>query len=305
MITRLRYSLPKRDGILLRYGLADPYLWSEASPLPGFSTESLADILTAPLSSIPASLPSLRFALDGLRFQQSAPPARFAEVPVNALIPSGDIPSMRASAEAAIAASFRTLKVKIGRDIDAEIEFLSTLASARPHLRFRLDANTRFTLRQAADLLPRLAPVNPEYLEQPVASAEDLMALARISPIPIAADESVRSVEDAQLLLKDGAVKILILKPMMIGYWSDVIRIMESAYAKNVACVVTTSLESGVGRRLTAMFTSTYAPLIHAHGLATGFIHDTDILRDDHLIRDGFYHPEPIGEIRTDLLHPL
>ncbi len=305
MITRLRFALPKRDGLLLRYGLAEPFLWSEASPLPGFSSESLADILHAPLASIPDSLPSLRFALDGLRFQQSGIPERFAEVPVNALIPSGDIPTMRSAAEAAIAAGFRTLKVKIGRDLEAEIEFLSTLASLHPHLKLRLDANARFTLKQAVEFLPRLASVNPEYLEQPVASTEDLMALARVSPIPIAADESVRTPDDAKRLLQDGAVKVLILKPMMIGWWSDVIRIMESAYAKNVACVVTTSMEAGVGRRLTAMFTSTYAPLIHAHGLATGFLHPTDILRDDHLIRDGFYHPEPIGEIRTDLLSPV
>jgi o-succinylbenzoate synthase len=305
MITRLRFALPKRDGLLLRYGLAEPYLWSEASPLPGFSSESLADILTAPLSSIPDSLPSLRFALDGLRFQQSGFPERFAEVPVNALIPSGDIPSMRAAADVAIAAGYRTLKIKIGRDIDAEIEFLSTLAALHPHLRVRLDANARFTLRQATELLPRLASVNPEYLEQPVASTDDLMALARLSPIPIAADESVRTPDDAKRLLQDGAVRVLILKPMMIGWWSDVIRIMESSYSKNVACVITTSLESGVGRRLTAMFASTYAPLIHAHGLATGFLYPTDLLRDDHLIRDGFYHPEPIGEIRTDLLSPV
>ncbi len=304
MITRLRFALPKRDGLLLRYGLAEPFLWSEASPLPGFSSESLADILTAPLSSIPASLPSLRFALDGLRFQQALPTS-FSAVPVNALIPSGDVPSMRALAEAAIAGGFRTLKIKIGRDIDAEIELLSTLASLHPHIKFRLDANARLSLRQATELLPRLASVNPEYLEQPVASTEDLMALARLSPIPIAADESVRTIDDAERLLADGAVKVLILKPMMIGYWSDVIRIMELSFAKNVACVITTSLESGIGRRLTAMFTSTYAPLIHAHGLATGFIHDTDLLRDDHLIHDGFYHPEPIGDIRTDLLHSL
>lgn len=305
MITRLRFALPDRDGLILRYGLAEPFLWSEASPLPGFSSESLADILTAPLSSIPDSLPSLRFALDGLRFQQSGLPERFAEVPVNALIPSGDIPSMRAAAEAAIAAGFRTLKVKIGRDIEAELEFLSTLAALHPHLRLRLDANARLPLSQATELLPRLASVNPEYLEQPVASTEDLMALARVSPIPIAADESIRTADDAKRLLTDGAVRVLILKPMMIGWWTDVIRIMETAYTKNVACVVTTSLESGVGRRLTAMFASTYAPLIHAHGLATGFLYLTDLLRDDHLIRDGFYHPVPITNLQTDLLLPI
>jgi L-alanine-DL-glutamate epimerase-like enolase superfamily enzyme len=212
---------------------------------------------------------------------------------------------MRAAAEAAVAAGFRTLKIKIGRDIDAEIEFLSTLASLHPHLRLRLDANARLSLAQATELLPRLASLNPEYFEKPVASTEHLMSLARISPIPIAADESVRTPDDAKRLLDDGAVRVLILKPMMIGYWSDVIRIMESSYNKNVVSVITTSLESGIGRRLTAMFTSTYAPLIHAHGLATGFIHDTDLLRDDHLIRDGFYYPEPIGDIQTDLLFPV
>lgn len=294
MISRFRYRLDHREGLIIRYGLKEPFVWSEAAPFPGFSHESLDDILNAPLHDIPETLPSLRFAIDGIRFQQTPAPPRFQEIAVNALIPSSDPASMESSAEAAILAGYRTLKIKVGQNIEDEIEVLQSLAARHPHIKLRLDANGRFTLPQLVDLLPSLSSVNPEYLEQPVASTEDLMRLARISTIPIAADESVRTPADAQRLLSDGAVNVLILKPMLIGYWADTLRILESAYRHNVACVITTSMESGVGRRLTAMFASRHAPLTLAHGLSTGSLMKHDLLRDSHLIRDGFYHPEPI-----------
>ncbi len=297
MISRFLYRFEHREGLIIRYGLKEPFIWSEAAPFPGFSHESLDDILNAPFHDIPETLPSLRFAIDGIRFQQTPAPPRFQEIAVNALIPSSDAALMESAAEAAILAGFRTLKIKVGLNIEAELDVLHRIATHHPHIKLRLDANARFTLPQLVDLLPALSSINPEYLEQPVASTDDLMRLARISTIPIAADESVRTPADANRLLSDGAVKVLILKPMLIGYWSDTIRILESAYHHNVACVITTSMESGIGRRLTAMFTSRHAPLTHAHGLSTGFLMTQDLLRDSHLIRDGFYHPEPIGDI--------
>lgn len=319
MIARFRYRLDlraplrladksytHRDGLLLRYGFGDgPFAWADASPLPGFSKETLEDVLHARMSDIPDHLPSLRFAVDSLRQFPTLPTDTLPYVPVNALIGSSTPEEMMIRAEAAILAGYRTLKVKIGRSFQDEIAFLESFVDRHPQIRLRLDANASLSLPEAIGWLPRLAGFDPEYLEQPVADTDDLMALARSSPVPIAADESVRSHAEAERLLKDGAVRVLILKPMMIGWWSDTLAILEDAYRRDVACVITSSLESGVGRRITAAFTARYAPLGHAHGLATGALFDRDVLAEPDPIRNGAYFPEAMPLLDHTMLEPV
>lgn len=319
MIARYRYRLAfrsplrladktftHREGMLLRYGYGDaPPVWAEASPLPGFSTETLADVLSARMTDIPDHLPSLRFAIDSLRQGGALPLGDLPRVPLNALVGSRSAEEMMREAEAAVAAGFKTLKVKMGRSFTDEFAFLEAFVDRHPGIRLRLDANASLTYAEAADWLPRLAGFKPEYLEQPVAGTEDLMALARISPVPVAADESVRSYADAKRLLKDGSVRVLILKPMLIGWWADSLAILDDAYRQDVACVVTTSLESAVGRRITAAFTARYAPMGHAHGLATGSLFDGDVIPGADPIRDGHFHPEPVRDLDLDRLEPV
>ena len=319
MIARFRYHLDlraplrmadktytHRDGLLLRYGSGeDSFVWADASPLPGFSTESLEDVLSARMSDIPEHLPSLRFAVDSLRQVSGLPFGAMPYVPVNALIGSAAPEEMMVQAEAAIQAGYKTLKVKIGRSFSDEFTFLEAFADRHPHIRLRLDANASLSLRDAIDRLPRLAEFKPEYLEQPVAGTDDLLALARVSPVPIAADESVRSRADAARVIRDGAVRVLILKPMMIGWWADTIAILEDAYRHDVACVLTTSLESAVGRRITAAFAARYAPLGHAHGLATGSLFTRDVIVKPDPIRNGDYHPESVSDIDSAMLEPV
>ena len=102
-----------------------------------------------------------------------------------------------------------------------------------------------------------------------------------------------------------GAVRVLILKPMMIGWWADTIAILEDAYRHDVACVLTTSLESAVGRRITAAFAARYAPLGHAHGLATGSLFTRDVIVKPDPIRNGDYHPESVSDIDSAMLEPV
>lgn len=319
MIARFRYRLDlcaplrladktytHREGLLLRYGSGDgSFAWAEASPLPGFSKETLEDVMYARVSDIPDHLPSLRFALDSLRQFPVLPFDSLPFVPVNALIGSAAPDEMMRQAEAAVTVGFKTIKVKIGRSFTDECVFLESFVDRHPHIRLRLDANASWSLRDAIDRLPRLAEFKPEYLEQPVAGTDDLMALARVAPVPIAADESVRSHADAKRLLKDGGVRVLVLKPMMIGWWADTIAILEDAYRRDVACVITSSLESAVGRRITAAFAARYAPLGHAHGLATGTLFSRDVILKPDPIRNGAFHPETVAELDPTMLEPV
>ena len=47
-------------------------------------------------------------------------------------------------------------------------------------------------------MITRLAAFDLEYVEQPVASLDDLAAVRRRVDVPIAADECIRSLDDAR-----------------------------------------------------------------------------------------------------------
>ena len=73
-------------------------------------------------------------------------------------------------------------------------EPLTTLSYLREHTDkpFRLDANEGFTYQQFVEILPALAALNIEFIEQPLAKNnwEEMKKLYTESPIPLIADES-------------------------------------------------------------------------------------------------------------------
>lgn len=197
---RLQFS--QRSGLLLvlrdcegRIGLG------EASPLPGYSGEDLAQCLAqlqtvsfAPLvTELPyaAGLPDLvqlgqrvdalalpaaagcavQTALLDLLGQQLQLPVTtllggaVSTVPVSGLV-VGDTPEqLLASAQLAWSQGLRVLKVKLGRpgQFEAELALLKELrAQLGPTLRLRLDGNGAFTLREAVPKLHALASLVPE-----------------------------------------------------------------------------------------------------------------------------------------------
>ncbi|OQY19159.1 MAG: hypothetical protein B6I34_09885 [Anaerolineaceae bacterium 4572_32.1] len=87
---------------------------------------------------------------------------------------------------------FRILKLKGGLDLEEDIRRIQAIHNALPNLTLRLDADQGYTVRQALNVA-RTLENKLEMLEQPT-PAGDLDALreiARRSPVPILADESV------------------------------------------------------------------------------------------------------------------
>jgi len=145
-------------------------------------------------------------------------------------------------------------------------------------VRIRVDANQAWTPEEAIESLRALAFHDLEYAEQPVA-AEDLEGLARVRRecrIKIAADESVRDLKSAEMVHYRSAADILVLKPTALG------GLRTSRAAQNVAAdggmgiVVTSLLESVVGRTAALHFAASLGATPFAHGVATG-----DALRED------------------------
>lgn len=108
-------------------------------------------------------------------------------------------------AERYLGLGFTCLKIKIGRDPDADLELLERLRrNCGPEISIRVDANRGYTLEQTARLWPAIDRWDIEIVEQPVAVRD----FARLRELPveqrrkIAADESLLDARDALGLLQ-------------------------------------------------------------------------------------------------------
>ncbi len=307
----------RRRGWLVRIGDASspPVGYGEAAPLPGHGGEPLADVrpAIAALARILAAAPppgdDSREALTSLAAELSAavphapcavaavvtaladraarrsglPLARWldasatAGVDVNATI--GAVPPAEAAerARAAVAAGFRTLKLKMG---DGPVDIArarAVRAAVGPTVRLRGDANGGWSEDSARCKLAALAPLDLAFVEQPTA-ASDVAALARLhawSPVPIAADEALLPPlgPGAEALLQTQAASVWVLKPALLGGPFVAMDLAQRAAAAGIEVVITTALDAAVGRRMAMHVASAITGRRHADGLATaGFL---------------------------------
>lgn len=219
----------------------------EASPLPGFSSDTLADcqralenldlnasrcafdadawpILPA-LSALPAARCAFETAYADLWAQRIGPHIPLASVLAGgqALL-SGPIAlnalcDSLASAQQAVAMGARTLKLKIGgADFSAELSLLTTLRHALPpDIALRLDINGAWTESEALERLPRLREYTPQYVEQPVAAGTGSLARLSIPGVSLAADESLLVPSERDALLSQASCVAWVIKPMLLG----------------------------------------------------------------------------------------
>lgn len=244
----------RRDGLLLLLWDADGRVGlGEASPLPGYSADSLAqcdarlrqvpwgelalelcDGLSGATERVLAGLPAAarcaaetalldlvaqRRAVPLATLLRGAPPP--AGVAVSALL-SGESPdALLASARAAQRRGFSVLKLKLGRPGGAAWELAAVRLLRQqlgPEVTLRLDANRAWSLAEATEQLAALAELAPEQVEEPLADVRQLPRLR--TALPIALDESLQHLDPATEvapLLAAGAVRALVLKPMALG----------------------------------------------------------------------------------------
>jgi L-alanine-DL-glutamate epimerase-like enolase superfamily enzyme len=136
-------------------------------------------------------------------------------------LPIGPISRIVETARAWYGRGFRTLKMKVGHDVEDDIRRVEAVGAACPQSTFVLDANEGFSFEEAHECMQAMErlqlPVN--LFEQPVAreDVEAFVALRRSGTIPLAADESVRSIDDARQLIEHRAVDVLNLKITKCG----------------------------------------------------------------------------------------
>lgn len=157
-----------------------------------------------------------------------------------------------AEAEGLLARGFRDIKVKIGLNLDEDVERVLAL---RKRLgagwRLYLDANQGYSPAEAIKLVERLAGAEAgvELIEQPVAATdlEGLATVTRHSPIPIVADEAVKDPASLVRILERRAAHMINVKLMKCGGPSAAEVLVRMAEAAGMKAMVGCMIESRVG----------------------------------------------------------
>lgn len=277
----------------------------EAAPLPGFSRDTLADaeraLLECPVDLIEdvaeqgfaqperllhdlsrlsvVSAPSARFALEIAIVGLVA--ARRGRAPCSVLrgpnsesrdaVPLAQLVDMaraESEVEVALAAGYSAVKLKLGTELgfDRELEVIARLR-ARFGVDFglRLDANQSFGVDQAPARLQALAAFNPEFVEEPTAASH---APNEPPPLPIALDESLTApAELDEWALAARNVRVLVLKPTLLGGMAVTARFVERARALGLEWILSHTFESSVGYRGLKTLAFTLPSSRLAHGL--------------------------------------
>ena len=117
-------------------------------------------------------------------------------------------------------------------------------------VKFRIDVNGKLDLVKAIRFCKSMEKFNIDYIEQPLGAneLENLSELRMHTSIRIAVDESLTDYLTAQKIIDNQSADILVIKPMVIGSYSDINKIIKIATENYMECIITNMLDSGINR---------------------------------------------------------
>lgn len=233
--------------------------WGEFSPFPEYPPTTTARWLAAGLEAAVREWP--------------APLRR--QIPVNVTIPAVE---PEVAYHTVIESGCRTAKVKVAEPGEDQALDEARVAAVRdalgPDGRVRIDVNGQWTVDEAVARIEALSVHGLEYVEQPVATIDELIELRRRIDVPIAADEAVRTADDPMEVVERGGADLLALKVQPLG---GVHRTLDLAKRSGLAVVISSALETSVGLAAGLAAAAALPELPYACGLATGALLEGDV----------------------------
>ena len=256
----------------------------EASPLPGYSPESIEDVaqelhdlIDAPIEVDPSFAP--RAFLDSMPEVQRTehPSARFAlesalldwlgkvrGEPVHSLlgkrpgrpIPIADLvfevdPARWPDHVDRLCGDGAThLKLKVGSALDREVAALQTVRDRHPGLAIRLDANGRIDIADLRRHATTLESLGLEFIEEPVALQDWPKAVSL--PLPFALDETLKDESMSRRLLGEGDIRAVVIKPAVRGGVTAALDLAKIAREHGAQPVMSHTFDGPIARAATA-----------------------------------------------------
>ncbi len=272
-IQNANHAWSHRNGLIFMVQHDGVRGFGEASPLPGYSPDTIEDCeqclsgielfdgdelslsrIETFISAMPA-VPAARFAvetalLDLLAQREDRGIAGLFDQSANQALRCTllDSNSPVASAEACIARGVQCAKLKVGRDWTSELVAIRTLRSRFSDLQLRLDANTAWTVPIAKKNIADLEDLDIQFVEQPV--EPEFMHKLTSSPVPLAADESLHTQAGRDALrpmLGTPALGALVLKPTVLGGFFACLQLQKLGKQNSTESIASHCFEGPVG----------------------------------------------------------
>jgi len=163
---------------------------------------------------------------------------------------------------------FRSAKIKVGGNIEADRDRVKAVREAvGPDFQLRIDANAGYDADTSIKLAKMVAPFKLQLFEQPVPD-HDIAGMARVRKeanavgLPIMADESVLDHASLIRIIKADAADIVKVKIMKQGGCLNTRRMIATAEAAGIRCVVGHGFGLGIYTMAEIMLAATSANVI-------------------------------------------
>jgi L-Ala-D/L-Glu epimerase len=163
---------------------------------------------------------------------------------------------------------FRSAKIKVGGNIEADADRVKAVREAvGPDFHIRIDANAGYDADTSIKLAKLVAPFKLQLFEQPVPD-HDIAGMARVRReanavgLPVMADESVLDHASLIRIIKADAADIVKVKIMKQGGFINTRRMIATAEAAGIRCVVGHGFGLGVNTMAEIMLAATSANVI-------------------------------------------
>ncbi len=167
----------------------------------------------------------------------------------------------------AVMEGYTYLKVKIGNDIDLDIERVKAVRKAvRRGIKIRVDANQGWRPKDAVRTIRKFEDMDLdiEFVEQPVI-AWDIDGLKYVTDnveTKILADEAVFGPADAFKIIENRAADLINIKLMKCGGINNAIKIYNMAENMGIRCMMGCMLESRIGITAAASFAASKSNML-------------------------------------------
>ncbi|MBL4719805.1 MAG: mandelate racemase [Alphaproteobacteria bacterium] len=172
-----------------------------AKRLVGMEVEIARQRIAALAVDNPVACSSLITAIDMLQQHSSLVVASETRVPLLDPVHAMTLEAIPDEIEALLARGFKTLKVKVGWDVNDDLRRLAAIQDAvAGRAELRLDANRGFSQADGCRFASSLDPEGLQLFEQPCASDDwdANAAVAAVSRVPVMMDESIYGMPDIE-----------------------------------------------------------------------------------------------------------
>lgn len=186
----------------------------------GMETGAAKATIGARVAESPVAATALVTAIEMLERNPLLAVATEARLPILTAFNALDKAAIAEEVEARLAQGFKTFKVKVGRDVTADLRRLGEIQEAvAGRARLRIDANRAYSRTDGCRFASTLDPTGIELFEQPCAT-EDWnanAAVAAVSRVPLMLDESICSIADIERAATIDGVDLCKLKLKRFG----------------------------------------------------------------------------------------